>query len=177
MNKKKKLALGCILFPLVVIMLACLCLFVSSFFRKDKLYCFPQADMYMKIVRPPMDRCGYVLFSKDSVFSLSDSVDYVKICPSETSWVSFIINPLENNKIFVIYRWDDVQINQVNFIMEKISRKDTAFFKEYIIPETAGTRSYKVKKTYFEITVEGYLQSVFLANYGERLNKIEPIKE
>jgi hypothetical protein len=120
-----------------------------------------------------------VIFCKDSVFSFSENIDFVKIHKSETNSISFIFNPAENNKFYIYDRWDDTQINQVNFTVEKINRGDTTFFEEYIVEGTSGTHAYKVKPPYFRISVEGFLQSVFYTNYNEIEEysmKVEPIK-
>jgi hypothetical protein len=166
-----------LLLPLLIIAAFILYYYTSAVVESDKKYYFPQIETYMKVYKPPFNKYGYVIFSKDSVFFFFFYIDFVRIYKSETSTVSFIINPLENNKIFIVDRWNNAQINQVNFVMEKINKEDTTFFKEYIVPETAGTRAYKVKPPYIYIFIEGYLQSIFLANDSTiYLSKVIPIK-
>ena len=149
--------------------------FVSAMAVSNKEYCLPQIKTYLKVYKPTFKEYGYILFSKDSIFQFSDKVDFVKINKSETSWVSFVFNPLEHNKIFVVDRFDNaIKINQVNYIIEKINREDTTFFEEHIV---AGTHTYLLKPPYISISVEGYLQSVFFTDYHEEYSaKIKPIK-
>ena len=169
-----------LLLPLLLIAAFILYCYTSAVVDSDKKYYFPQIETYLKIYKPAFNKYGYVIFSKDSVFSFSENIDFVKIYKSETSTVSFIFNPVETNKFYIVDRWNNAQINQVNFVMEKINWKDTTFFEAYIIPETSGTRAYKVKPPYIDISVEGYLQSVFCTDYGgieEYPIKAEPIKK
>lgn len=164
-----------VLLPLLLIVAFVLYCYVSAVVESDKKYYFPQIATYLKVYKPPFNKYGYVIFSKDSVFSFSENIDFVKIYKSETSTVSFIFNSVETNKFYIVDRWNNAQINQVNFSMEKINRKDTTFFEEDII---AGTQAYILKYPYCEITIEGYLQSVFLANDSvEYPIEIKPIKE
>ena len=168
----KKLLL-ILLLPLLFVAVFVVYIYVSAIMEKDKTYYFPQIDTYVKIYKPPFNKNGYVLFSKDSIFSFSENIDFAKIYKSETSSVSFIFNPFEKNKIFVVDWCNNAQINQINFIVEKISRNDTTFFENHII---AGTQTYILKYPYIEVFVEGYLQSVFYTDYsGECPNKVEPI--
>ena len=90
--------------------------------------------------------------------------------------VNFIFNPAENNKFYVVDRWNNAQINQANFTVEKISREDTTFFKQEVI---AGICTQILKPNYFEISVDGFLQLVFHTNCSESEDypvKAEPIK-
>jgi hypothetical protein len=140
----------------------------------NKLYYFPQIDIYLKIViRPPSDSYGYIFLSKDSTFS--NTVDYIKKRRTELSDIIFIFNPLENNNIFFIDRDNSIiEINQINFSMKETNWSDTTFFEEHIV---AGTKASIVKSPYFCITVRGYLKSVLFANFLEEyLTRAEPIK-
>jgi hypothetical protein len=173
---KKKIILFFLLLPILCFAIFVVYIYVSAVLEKDKTYYFPQIETYLNVYKPPFNKYGYVLFSKDSVLLFSDNIDFAKISKSETSLVSFIFNPLEKNKIYVVDRWNKTQINQVDFIMEKISRTDTIFFEQEIV---AGANAYILKPQYFEISVEGYLQSVFCTNYdsiAEYPIKAEPIK-
>jgi len=52
----------------------------------------------------------------------------------------------------------------VDFSIERTNRGDTTFFENHIV---AGTQTHILKYPYLDISVEGYLQSVFLANGSE----------
>lgn len=158
---KKKRITFFLLLPLICFTVFIAYLFVSALIETNKTYYFPQIKTYLKVYKPPFNKYGYVLFSKDSMFSFSKNIDFVKISKSETSWINFVFNPLKKNKIYVVDRWNNTQINQVNFNIEKISRTDTLFFEKEIV---AGANTYILKPMYFEISVEGFLQSLFYTN-------------
>lgn len=152
-----------LLFSLIAVTLFIVYTYVSTSFDKYKTYYFPQIETYMKVYKPLFNNYGYIVFSKDSVFSFSENSDFVKIYKSETSSVDFIFNPLENKKIYVVDRWNNIQINQSDFIIEKINRTDTTFFEQESI---AGANTQILKPKYFEVFIEGYLQSVFYVDYN-----------
>lgn len=158
---KKKLIFLLLLTLLCFVVIAYCYVFATI--ESNKKYYFPQIKIYLKVYKPPFSKYGYVIFSKDSVLLFSGSIDFAKISKSETSWVSFIFNPFESNKIYVIDRWNNAQINQVNFSIEKISREDTTFFEQEFV---AGANTHILKPPYFEISVEGFLQSVFYTDCG-----------
>lgn len=151
-----------LLLPLLVVAVFVICINFSAIKEKDKTYYFPQIETYLKIHKPLFNKYGYIIFSKDSIFTFSEKIDFVKIYKSETNSVSFIFNPTEHNKIYIIDRWNNVQINQVNFSLEKINKEDTTFFKQEII---CGISVQILKPDYLEISVEGFLQSLFYTNY------------
>jgi len=173
MNMKKFMFF--LLLPLLAIAVFIVYIYVSASFGKDKTYYFSQIKTYVEIYRPPFSEYGYAIFSKDSTFSFSENIDFVKIYMSETSLVSFIFNPLDNNKIFIVDRSNNAQINQVNLVMKKINREDTTFFEQTVI---GGANTHIIKPKYFEFFIEGYLESVFYIDYniGESPIKAEPIK-
>jgi len=164
-----------LLLPLIIVAAFFLYCYTSAVVESDKTYYFPQVETYLKIYKPPFNKYGYVIFSKDSVFAFSENIDFVKIYKSETSLVSFVFNPSENNKFYIVDRWNNAQINQVNFAIKKINREDSSFFEQEVI---AGVSTQILKPTYFEISVEGFLQSVFYTDYNkiEYPIKAEPIK-
>lgn len=172
---KKKIILFFLLFPLICIIVFIAYCYVSAIIERNKKYYFPQIETYLRVYNPPFNKYGYVIFSKDSLLPLSESVDYVKVFKSETSQISFIFNSSENNKIYIVDRWNNTEINQADFIIEKIDRTDTTFFEQESI---AGMNTHILKPLYFEIFVEGFLQSVFFIDYdiGECPIKAEPIK-
>ncbi|MDR2684254.1 MAG: hypothetical protein LBB53_02585 [Prevotellaceae bacterium] len=166
-----------LLLPLLVIAVFIVYIYVSAVIENNKTYYFPQIETYLKVYKPPFNKYGYVIFSKDSVFTFSDNIDFVKIYKSETSSVNFIFKPAENNKFFIVDKWNNAQINQVNFVMEKINREDTTFFEQEVVAGIGYTRA--LKPIYFEIFIEGFLQSVFYSDCNgieEDLIKAEPIK-
>ena len=152
-----------LLLPLLVVAAFITYLYISSTVENNKTYYFPQIETYLKVYKPPFNKYGYVIFSKDSVFTFSENIDFVKIYKSETSSVSFIFNPLEHNKFYIVDRWNNAQINQVSFAIKKINREDTIFFEQEVI---TGICTQILKPNYFEISVEGFLQSMFSTDYG-----------
>ena len=163
---------------IVLLIFICLAAFIvyycyDSFIREnDKKYYFPQIETYFKVYKPPFSEYGYIIWSKDSNLSFSDSFDFVKIRKSETSWVSFVLNPLKKNEIYIVDKSNNIEeINKVNYVLKKIRGEDTIFFNEDII---SGTHTYLLKCPYIDVTFEGYLQSVFFSNCNdEYLNKVE----
>lgn len=172
---KKKIILSLLLLPLICFILFMSYCCVSAIIESKKIYYFPQIEYYLRVHKPTFSKYGYVIFSKDSVMPFSESVDFVKIRKSEVNQVSFIFNSLENNKIYVVDRWNNTIINQADFIFKKINRTDTTFFEQESI---AGVNTYILKPLFFEIFVEGFLQSVFFTDYhiGEYLIKAEPLQ-
>lgn len=172
---KKKIVLFFLLLPLICFIVFIAYCYVSAIIESNKKYYFPQIKTYLRVYKPPFNKYGYVIFGKDSVLPLSESVDFVKISKSETSQISFILSSSENNKIYIVDSWNNTKINQANFNIEKINRTDTTFFEQDSI---AGMNTYILKPMYFEIFVEGFLQSVFFTDYdiGECPIKAEPIK-
>ncbi|MDS1031209.1 hypothetical protein RDV77_01035 [Porphyromonadaceae sp. NP-X] len=164
-----------LLLPLLAVAIFIVYIYVSTSFEKDKTYYFPQIETYLKVYKPPFSKYGYVIFSKDSIFSFPENIDYIKIYKSATTSVSFIFNPAENSKFYITDRWNNAQINQVNFVVKQINKEDTTFFEQAVI---AGANTYILKPPYFEIFIEGYLQSVFYIDYdiGDSPIKAEPIK-
>lgn len=164
-----------LLLPLLIVAVFIVYIYVSASFEKDRTYYFPQIETYLKVYKPPFSKYGYVIFSQDSVFSFSENIDFVKIYKSETSSVRFIFDPTENSKFYIIDRWNNAQINQVNFTVKQISRGDTTIFEQEVI---SGVNTYILKPTYFEIFVEDFLQSVFYIDYNIRESpiKVDPIK-
>lgn len=171
---KKKIILF-LLLPLICFIVFIAYIYVSATIESSKKYYFPQIKTYLRVYKPPFNKYGYVIFGKDSVLPLSDSVDFVKVSKSETSRIRFIFNSSENNKIYVVDRWNNAKINQVDFIIEKIHNTDTTFFEQECI---AGLNAYILKPMYFEIFVEEFLQFVFFIdhNIGECPVEAEPIK-
>lgn len=155
--------------PLFVIMVFIGYLYTSAHSEEERTYYFPQIDVYMKVYKPIFRDYGYVTFSKDSIFSFSENSDFIRIYKSEISMVNFIFNPLDNKKIYVIDRWNNTKINQVNFDIKKIDKKDTTFFEQELI---AGLKTQILKSQYFEIFIEGYLQSVFYVDYNISVNPL-----
>lgn len=154
----RKLLLFLITFLLLFVVVVVLHSIFLAFKNKYKTYYFPQIETYMKVYMPFGDY-GYVIFSKDSVFSFSENSDFVRIYKSETNTATFIFNPLENRKIYVVDdEWGNIKTNQSEFVIEKINRTDTTFFKQGVV---AGLKTQTIKPQYFEIFILGYLQPVY----------------
>ena len=162
-NKKmRKLFVCFIAVPLLFILSVVLYCSVDAYKNRYKTYYFPQAETYMKVYKPVFNCYGYAIFSKDSIFSYSENSDFIRIYKSETSQVNLIFNPLDSKKIYVEDRWNNTKINQVNFDIKRINREDTTFFEQEYI---SGLKIQIPKPQYFEVFIEGYLQSVFYVDY------------
>lgn len=99
---KKKRITFFLLLPLICFTVFIAYLFVSALIETNKTYYFPQIKTYLKVYKPPFNKYGYVLFSKDSMFSFSKNIDFVKISKSETSWINFVFNPLKKIKFMLL---------------------------------------------------------------------------
>lgn len=119
-----------LLFPLFVIMVFIGYLYVSALSEKEKTYYFPQIDIYMTVYKPIFRDYGYVIFSNDSIVSFSEDKDFIRIYKSEVSQIDFVFNPSDSKKIYVVDRWNNAKINEVNFDIMKIKREDTAFLSK-----------------------------------------------
>ncbi|MBR3567746.1 MAG: hypothetical protein IKN94_05675 [Salinivirgaceae bacterium] len=151
-----------LLFPPIAITVFIVYLYISAHSEEEKTYYFPQVETYMKVYKPVFNCYGYAIFSKDSIFSYSENSDFIRIYKSETSQVNLIFNPLDSKKIYVEDRWNNTKINQVNFDIKRINREDTTFFEQEYI---SGLKIQIPKPQYFEVFIEGYLQSVFYVDY------------
>ncbi len=171
----RKLLLFLIPFLLLFVAMDVLHSIFFAYKDKYKTYYFPQIETYMKVYMPFGDY-GYVIFSKDSVFSFSENSDFVRIYKSETNTATFIFNPLENRKIYVVDdEWGNIKTNQSEFVIEKINRTDTTFFEHAII---AGCKTQITKPQYFTIFTLGYLQPIYYIDYNisESPIRAKPIK-
>nr|WP_320058448.1 hypothetical protein [uncultured Bacteroides sp.] len=172
---KRNLALLYIITPFILLGLIILWILAPSFRTTEKLYYIPQVGMYLKIIKPPLSRYGYALFNKDSIFSLSEKSDYIKVYKSETASFNIIINPNIENKLYFDDRFNFSVPHPVKYNICKINFRDTTFFEMHNV---AGTRTCLLKHPYIAITVDGYLESVYTTNsYEEYLNKIEPMRK
>lgn len=165
-----------LLLSLLIVTVLIVSIYVSWDAEKEKTYYFPQIEMYLKVHKPPLSKYGYVVFSKDSTFTFSEDIDFVRIYKSEVSEVRFIFNPKEKNRFYLIDRSNNAQVNQVNFAIREINGKDTTFFEQEVIAKMGCIST--LKPIYFEITIEGFLQSVFYNNgVEEYLTKAKPINK
>jgi len=173
MGKKSKKMLLFFL-TLIIVVLIIFWLIAPSFVSKKRLYYIPQVEMYIKIVKPPLNKYGYVFFSKDSVFVPSEQVDHLKVYKSETARINIIINPNVKNELFLDDRFNFSTPHAVEYKINKINFRDTTFYEKLDI---AGTSTYELKFPYMDITLEEYLESVYVTNYGEDcMVKIRPLK-
>lgn len=172
---KRNLALLYIITPFVILGLIILWILTPSLRTTEKLYYIPQAGMYLKIIRPPLSRYGYALFNKNSIFSLSEKSDYIKVYKSETANFNIIINPNIKNKLYLDDRFNFSTPHPVKYNIYKINFRDTTFFEAHNV---ASTCTYFLKHPYIAITVDGYLESVYTTNSHEEYpNKIEPMRK
>ncbi len=165
--KKLKILL---LFLLLTVTVFIMYIYVSASFEKNKTYYFPQIETYLKVYKPPFSKYGYVIFSKERASSFSKNIDFVKIYKSEISSISFIFNPAENSRIYITDRWNNTQVNQVNFVMKQINKEETTFFEQEVI---SGANTYILKPAYFEILVEDFMRSIFYIDYDIRDSPIK----
>ena len=141
---------------------------------KEKLYYVPQNDMYIKIINPPLDKYGYIVLAQDSVILLSDEIDYIKVCKSETSSIDIICNPNDKKQVYINDRANSSTINSVKYEIRKISFKDPLLFTEEKI---AGISTYLLKPPYFDINFDGYFEEVYISiNSYESPEKLNTIR-
>lgn len=176
MNKKKKNFLLFVLIQLSIIVIIFLGIVLGpSFYTSKKLYYIPQFEMYLKIIKPPLDKYGYVVFGKDSVLSLSEQMDYIKIHKSETANIIIIMNPQNKNVLYVDDRFNFSTFNPVKYSINRINFRDSTFFS---IGSVAGASTYVLKKPYVDISIDGYLESIYQTSYnGEYSGELEPISK
>lgn len=130
--------------------------------RIDKVYYLPQIETYIRVYRPSLCKYGYVFLSKDSISLYTGEADFLKIYKSEVNSIRLVFNPLENNNFYIVDRWNNAHINQVNFNIKKIDREDTAFFRIGLVENR-----YRVpilKPAYVKISIDDYLREISLIN-------------
>ena len=141
---------------------------------KERIYHIPQVNMYLKIIKPPMVKYGYVLFSQDSIFSSLDKMDYLKIQKLDITQTIIIINPNIKDELYIDDRFHCLDIHQINYKICRIGFRDTAFF---LVNHADVPYDYQLKYPYMNITIGAYLDFVSIANYGEKyLRDIMPCK-
>ena len=158
-KKKRRILFVCIFIGLVSILILA---FGTS---KERIYHIPQAEMYLKIVKPPMVKYGYVLLSQDSVFSSFDKMDYLKILKSDINQTFIIINPSIKKELYIDDRFYCLDIHQVNYKICKIDFRNTTF---YSIHNTALPNPYELKSPYIVITIGAFLDYVYFSNVNEK---------
>lgn len=170
MNKRK---LVFFLMPFVLIGFISLWILIPSWHKTEKLYYISPVGMYLKVVKPPLNKYGYIFFNRDSVFSLPEQADYIKVHKSETANINIIINPSIKNTLYLDDRFDFSVPHPVKYNICKINFRDTTFFEEHNV---AGTCIYILKYPYICVSIDGYLESVYESD-EEYSNKIEPMRE
>lgn len=172
--RNKKILIPFIIIPGIIIIIIFIWVFYP-FRTIEKLYYIPQAEMYLKTVKPPFDKYGYVLLSKSSIISLDDNTDCIRIYKSETSNVSILMDPNNKDKVFLTEWFNSSIYKAVSYNIERITFNDTTFFQADIF---GGTHSYLLKYPYIDITIDGYLEYVYVTDYNnEYSHKIEPVSE
>ncbi len=164
-----------IFLPIWALGIFILYVYISAFFIQEQAYYYTPLELYIKVYKPPFDNYGYVMLSKDSVPSFSEDVDYLKIRRTAIVNVKLVFNPTENNKIYIADRWDDIYINPVKFIMERVTWNDTIIYGTTTIPNSYSF-SY-LKPHYNEIAIDYYLNSITYRTYtSPGYIQLEPIE-
>lgn len=162
-------------------MLICISVVVLYFYnsnadeRNKEYYYLPQVKTYLKVYKSQFEENGNIVLGKDSLLTFSDKYDFIKVRKSKAGGVVIIINPSDNDKIYVYDKHDVVlEFNQVNLIIEEISGEDSTFIEEHII---AGLHAFHLKPTYIEISFDDFLHSVFSTNIIEEYPiEVKPLK-
>lgn len=146
--------------------------------NQDKTFYISQIETYMRVYKPPFNEYGYVYLSKDSVFEMSDHVDFLKVRKSDIGDIYLLFNPGERNKFYIrncrmIPSNNDPQINNFQFEFERISLNDKAFY-ELEKTEHSCDR-YHLKPPYSYIRIDGFLDKVFLGDHNSGYIELNPI--
>lgn len=141
-------------------------------FKEEKLYYIPQAKLYVKTVKKTMSEYGYAVFSKDSLCYLSDKNDYIKWYKSDL-YLNIIIYPIEGNKIIIAdNNIDVVALNQVKFEIIKMDSLPSNLTRKM---EVSGTRIDIFKYPHIYLAIDGFLQSISIADDSAKLHRLSPI--
>lgn len=163
----------------MLIMVFLLYVYILGVINQDKTFYISQIETYVRVYNPPFNEYGYVYLSKDSVFSMSDHVDFLKVRKSDVGDIYLLFNPVERNKFYIRdFRMtpsnQDPQINDFYFTFERISLNDTTFYEL----ENTEHRGYKyhLKSPYSCIWIDGFLNKVFSGDHNSCYREINPIK-
>lgn len=172
MKRKRKVTLGFFLIALIPAGVILLWILSPAFISAEKFYYIPEAEMYIKIVKPVMNTRGYIYLSPDSTF-LPTQMDCIIVRKSETANINLIINPSIKKELYLSDRFNFATYHQKKYNISKIDFRNAKFFSEENI---AGIRVLLLKCPYIKIAIDGYLESVYIKKCDEEYpNKIEPI--
>lgn len=176
---KRKISLFLLLWPLICFIVLIVYIYISGVINQDKTFYIPQIEAYVRVYSPPFNEYGYVYLSKDSVFSMSDHVDFLKVQKSDIGDTYLLFNPVERNKFYIhdgrmIPSNNNPQINNFQFAFERISLNDTAFYE----PEKTehSCDRHNLKSPYFYIRIDGFLNKVFWGDHNSGYIELDPIK-
>lgn len=189
MNRSRK---SCLLFLVILgspILLFFLYLFIGSFFSRTKTYYISDVNLYIKTIKKPRDKYGYILLGNNPDITISDSTDYIKVYPrlsngiflkqnNDTIWVD---NPIElsvykgNNGLEYKYIETNkpLKINpQKYIIVDKVNKTEPLLFDK-----EDTRRILFIKEPYIEISIVEYFNYLLMKNTGDTVyTKVEPIK-
>ncbi len=146
---------------------------------REEVYYIPEVGVYVKTIRTPIEDIGYILFSRECLMTLSDSVDYVEVGANVSS--TFLFNPENPDEIYLIYNGNVLDFHQVKFKMEKETAypdygKDTFYFYRKKNPD--GPSSTILKEPYIEVSIAEYFNQAYIAKAGEGFyTRLSPLKK
>lgn len=156
--------------------MTCLCLCLYFFFTgcpisREKAYYIPQTKMYVKTIYKPRENAGYIMFSNDSIMTLSKNIDYVKSSPKLSA--IFILNTMGSNDIGIHYNGNVIEINSVKYhFIKNINEKDTMYYEKRY-----KTKPLIIKSPYMEFVIDDYFSSASTKEAGiEYYTDVKPMK-
>lgn len=188
MNRSRK---SCLLLLIILgnpILLFFLYLFIGSFFSRTKTYYISDVNLYIKTIKKPRDKYGYILLGNNPDITISDSTDYIKVYPqlsngiflkqnNDTIWVN---NPIElsvyNGNNGLDYKYIEtnkpLKINSQKYIIiDKVNKVEPL-----IIDKKEISGLLFIKEPYIEISIVEYFNFLFMKNTGDSVyTKVEPI--
>ena len=164
-----------IILSILGILIIVVCFYMHAYSMKERTYHFPQISLYLKIVRPPINRYGYIFFSEDSSFSPVDNIDYVRIYKSDVSQIELVFTPSKKETIYLMDCSNNTWISPHSFCFERINKTDTLLFDNTF---SSDATSFVLKRNCFYILIDGYLQFVYYEdkNSTDGLIKALPIQ-
>lgn len=119
----------------------------------------------MEIYRPLFDNYGYIVFSKDSIYSFTPKGNYLKVYKTDIDLIDFVFNSSENDKMYILDRSQNVTVKQLGFKVEKSDGLDKYTYR--------GIDIFALDSNFFVITIDGSLRKVYyLENSTDHANLI-----
>ncbi len=171
-SRKMRKRYGCLL--IILLMFGGI---LISFIRPDKLYYIPKLELYLKIITPYMANSGYIVFSRDSLFSFSEEIDYVKVSKVD-DWIRISVDTLNKDRIILYSRFNYIkELNQRHFLLEQQYFKDSIIIDSIYREDMNAPLHDSIQSRYVQIYVTESLNSVLIEeNEGEDLKELIPMK-